>query len=79
MANYHSDVPDLPRSMFKIDSTVTERSQKNPTYYIRLTIPCDRSEKGILPVHFGITLLLTSEMVAQVIISIFRRYLGKSK
>ena len=46
---------------------------------MRLTIPCDRSEKRILPVHFGIALVLTSEMVAQVIISIFRRYLGKLK
>ena len=33
--------------MFKIDSTVTERSQKNNNLLtcIRLTIPCDRSEK----------------------------------
>ena len=29
--------------------------------------------------HFTIALVLTSEMVAQVIISVFRRYLGKSK
>ena len=34
--------------MFKIDSTVTERSQKNNNNlltYIRLTMPCDRYEK----------------------------------
>ena len=36
-------------------------------------------KKRILPVHFGIALVLTSEMVAQVIISIFHPYLGKSK
>ena len=42
-------------------------------------IPCDRSEKRNLPVHFRMALVLTSEMVSQVIISIFRRSLGKLK
>ena len=42
-------------------------------------MPCDWSEKRILPVHFRMTLVLTSEMVAQVIISIFRRSLEKLK
>ena len=68
--------------MFKIDSPVIKRSQKknnNLLYTINDTLSCDRSEKNILPVHFGIALVLTSEMAAQVLILIFRRYLGKSK
>ena len=47
---------------------------------ITITIPCDRAEKKILPVHFGMALVLASEMVSQVIIiSIFRRSLRKLK
>ena len=53
-----------------------ERSIKKP---ITITIPCGRSEKRILPVHFRMALVLTSEMVSQVIISIFRCSLGKLK
>ena len=36
-------------------------------------------KKIILPVHFRVTLVLTSEMASQVLISIFRPYLGKLK
>ena len=39
-----------------------ERSIKQP---ITITISCDRFEKIILPVHFRMALVLTSEMVSQ--------------
>ena len=53
-----------------------ERSIKQP---ITIMIPCNWSEKRILRLHFRMALFLTSEMVSQVIISIFRCSLGKLK
>ena len=53
-----------------------EGSIKQP---ITITIPCDRFEKRILPVHFRMAWVLTFEMVSQLIISIIRRSLGKLK
>ena len=66
------------RKLLSFDPRHVTRSSPIGNIYT-ITIPCDRSEKRILPVHFRMTLVLTSEMVAQVIISIFRRSLEKLK
>ena len=62
-----------------VDTYHTIHDERSIKQSITIAILCDRSENRILPVHFRMALVLTSEMVSQVIISIFRRSLGKLK
>jgi len=66
----------ISRSVETYHTIYDERSIKQP---ITITMPCDRFEKRILPVHFRMALVLRSEMVSQVIISIFCCSLRKLK